>query len=229
MIEKTVCYLTQMDSFAAIEYLNQQPDPLAVINSYSELVVQLYWDQKDLPAMVAMARAGIQYGLTKSTALADLELAEKLKSTAKGMAYNLASFTWPGWAEPGIIIYPSDVRIGLDAAKTNLRLAHDLNKPPLPLSRAYWMLGGHYLALGNLTEAKANFEQAGDYAKAANSEADQLLAEAFFLMATLLAAEDHQASQARLADTKDALSQLEHGDHFVKQIDTAWEVFSTAA
>jgi hypothetical protein len=179
MIDTALTYLVEVDTFTAIEYLDQQDDPLTVANVYSTLVMRLYWEDKNLPAVVAIARAGIQYGLTAAAMASDHDLAMEIKSVAKEVAYNLASFTWPGWDEPGMIISQSDVAIGLDAAKTNLRLADELKKGDLPLSRAYWMLGRHYLASGHLDKAKACFAKAENFAIAASAEADRLLAQGF--------------------------------------------------
>lgn len=225
MIDKAFAYLTNQDSFAAIDYLNGQDEPLAVVNTYSKLVLRLYWEEKNLPTMIIIALAGIQYGLAASVAASHPDTAVKIKSVAKGIAYNLASFTWPGWNEPGIVIGPSDVAIGLEAAKANLRFANELDKGDLPLSRAYWMLGGHHLAGGNLGEAVACFNQAEDHATAANAEADRLLAQGFSLMATMLKSPNNTNVQDRLVQVKDYLAQLKHGEDFVSQIDTAWNVF----
>jgi len=226
MIDKTFAYLTDQDLFAAIDYLNQQDGPLAVINTYSQLVRRLYWEEKNLPAVIAIALAGIQYGLMASGAASHPDTAVKIKSVAKGLAYDLASFTWPGWDESGIEIGSSDLAIGLEAAKANLRFAKELDKGDLPLSRAYWMLGGHHLASSNLSEAAACFNKAEEYAATAKAEADRLLAQGFSLVTTMLASPGNADTQNQLAQVKDQLAQLEHGEGFISQIDTAWGVFS---
>lgn len=226
MLDTVVIYLNDGDFFAAIEYLNQQNEPLEVINTYSKLMRQLYWEEKNLPAVVAMARAGVQYGLTAAAATSDPDTATKIKSVAKEIAYNLASFTWPGWDEPGMVIGPSDLAMGLDAAKVNLRLANELNKGDLPLSRAYWMLGGQHLASGHLSEAEACFNQAAHYATVANEEGERLLAQGFALMTMMLASPDNAETQNQLAQVKDRLVQQEEGEHFITQINIAWEVFA---
>lgn len=41
------------------------------------------------------------------------------KEGAKGVIYNLALYTWPGWKEPGIAIGPGEIAQGLDAAKAS--------------------------------------------------------------------------------------------------------------
>lgn len=226
MIDKAFAYFTNQDLFMAIDYLNQQDGPLAVINTYSQLVRRLYWEEKNLPAVIIIALAGIQYGLMASTAASHPDTAAKIKSVAKGLAYDLASFTWPGWNEPGIVIGLSDLAIGLEAAKANLRFANELDKGDLPLSRAYWMLGGHHLAGGNLSDAAACFNKTEDYAAAANVEAERLLAQGFSLITAMLESPGNTAIQDQLEQVKDHLARLEHGEDFIGQIDTAWSVFS---
>lgn len=226
MLDTVIMVLNTQDSGAVIDYLNRQADPAAVLDTYVRLVRHFYWTDKNLPLVVLLARAGIQYGLTISATAADPELAGQFKSTAKAIAYDLASFTWPGWAEPGLVIGPTDLAIGLDAAKINLRLAHELNKGDLALARAHWMLGGQQLAGGSLSEAQGSFSQAEHYAAAAGAEGERLLAQAFGLITTLLLSPDSINTHAHLTQLKDSLHHLEHGDQFIDQIDTAWQVFA---
>ena len=42
------------------------------------------------------------------------------------------------------MVGPTDELVGLEAAKLNLRLAVELSRGDLPLSRAYWVLGAQY-------------------------------------------------------------------------------------
>ena len=226
MIDQALALLTKKDTYAAIEYLSQQADPLAVANAYTTLVTQLYWDEKNLPAVIAMGRAGAQYALAAALNTDD-ETAAQLRGIAKGICYNLASFTWPGWDEPGFEITASDIAVGLDAAKANLRYAQELDKGDLPLSRAYWMIGVHYLATRNPQQATPCFSQAEAYAATAQSTAETLLAQGFGQMAALLANPADEAAQQQLTRIKQDLNQLEHGADFVAQIETAMRVFGT--
>src|SRR5688500_17012208 len=125
----------EQDSFAAIAWLSAQPDPIAVAKAFSEAMLHLYWQEKNLPLAIAFGRAGAQFALAAAAGweTSDPGKALELRGSAKTMAYNLASFTWPGWNEPGIVTTSSDVALGLDAAKANLRLAVELQKGELPL------------------------------------------------------------------------------------------------
>jgi len=225
--------LAEGDSFVVIEELNQQEDPQAVVTLYDELARHLYWQRKDLPAAIAIARAGIQYGLTMAQGIEakNVELAAELRSGAKAMAYNLASFAWPGWAEPGIVVGQSDLRFGLDAARTNLRLAQSLHKGDLPVSRAYWMLGAQQLASRQLAPAKNSFDQAAQYAQAAAEQAEALLATGFSRLIDLLASPDEtqtKTAQTQLAEVKAVLAKQDNGQFLIDQLDTALKVFTAS-
>src|SRR5690348_9280901 len=94
--------LEEQDTFAAIEYLCRQTDTAAAATAFVELVRHLYWKQKDICRTVWIAQAGIQYALTSEALEAqDAEEAVQLRGIAKGLAYDLGSFTWPGWDEAG--------------------------------------------------------------------------------------------------------------------------------
>ena len=142
------------------------------------------------------------------------------------MCYDLASFTWPGWDEPGIKVTQSDMWAGLDAAKANLRLGKELNKGDLPLSRAHWMLGAHLMAARRWPEAIEHFERATKYAETAVSRPDALLSVGFATLTALLERPGDMAAAARLEEIKAALTPLEHGPDFVSQIETAAAVFA---
>lgn len=67
--------------------------------AYSKLVKHFHWQQKKLPVLVAVGWAGIQYGLIQAET--EVSQAQAIKSAAKTIAYDVASFAWPGWDEPG--------------------------------------------------------------------------------------------------------------------------------
>src|ERR1700733_6665763 len=93
--------LRSSDSFAALERIQRHGAPLEIAARYESLIPDLYWKAHDLPAIVTLGRAGICYCLGQSL-LADVspQMATQFRSTAKSLAYNVGSFTWPGWEEP---------------------------------------------------------------------------------------------------------------------------------
>ncbi len=216
------------DSFAAIIYLCQLPDPKTTMNTLADLMRHQYWKEKDLVGALAFARAGIQFGL--HTALdfdsSDPGLAYDLRSAAKGFAYNFASFAWIGWNEPGLEITSADHAAGFDAARVNLRLAIELERGDLPASRAYWLLGAYQLADGDYVQAINNFDQGIVFAKRGNAAVDELLNHGYILLAKMLSSPEDANLRQAYENLKVAFREVEHGDDFIQQLDTALEVFT---
>jgi hypothetical protein len=225
-METAVRLLREEDSFATIAHLSQG-EALAAATAFAEVLAHLYWKEKDLDGAVAIGRAGAQFALraAQEVATSDPQQSLELRSKGKAMCYNVASFTWPGWDEAGIAPTASDVRVGLDAAKANLRLARELEKGELALSRAWWMLGAQQLANGDPDAASAAFASAAAHAKAAGAESERLLAQGFCHLVELLASPNSPDAREKLAGVKRALGPLEHGADFVGQLETAWRVF----
>ncbi|MEK6223007.1 MAG: hypothetical protein N2D54_12245, partial [Chloroflexota bacterium] len=91
--------------------------------------------------MVKIAQVGIEYNSQKAAETDDVGLANEFKGKAKALNYNLASFSWPGWDEPGFMDIPTDIlALGLQAAHENLRLAIELKKEEVRVSRAHWAI-----------------------------------------------------------------------------------------
>ena len=217
----------EKDSFAAIAHLAAEPDRLAATRAFHEVMHHFYWKEKDLVPAVAFGRAGVQHGLSSAAAVeaSDTSLAEELRSTAKGMTYDLASFTWNGWNEKGIVITESDLKIGLDAAKTNLRLAVELKKGDLPLCRAHWMLGAQQLSAHDDKGAIASFDKSAQFAKAAQAEGEELLARGDIAIVHLRQSKGKEGA-ADLEKVKTQLKKVKEGEFFIEQLDTAAQVFA---
>jgi hypothetical protein len=215
------------DSFQAIQYIHSGGGPVAVMERYAAVVDDLYWQKKDLTSTILMARAALQFGLMywEGSNPGD-ETALQRKGHAKAIAYNLGSFTWPGWDEPGIVITDRDLAIGLDAAKLNLRLGEQLQRGPLPLSRAYWLLAAQQLAAQDYQSAVKSFEPAADWARQAGQRSDELLASAYIAITNILS--EHEAERAKrdLAELSARIEKLEDGPFFVQQLDTALRALS---
>jgi hypothetical protein len=225
MIDDVLQRYHDHDSFAAIEFLNHQNDPLAVLETYNELAGHVYNELKNVPLMVVLACAGIQYGLLRAAAETDSGAAAEIKGRVKAIAYNLAANTWPGWDDPGIVITRSDSAIGLDAARANLRLGRELERGDLPMSRAYWMLGAQLIAAQRYDDAQRAFADAARLAASAGEPAEGVLAKGFSALVDVL----QGGADAPLNALKAQLVDFEHGAMFVGQIDSARRVFSRLA
>src|SRR3990170_2879460 len=83
----------------AISFLKNSGDAKAAMSAFIDLMLEAYWKKKDIPATVQLGQAGIEFCLGRAEALSSAEQtaerAHALKS-AKALAFNLASFCWPG-------------------------------------------------------------------------------------------------------------------------------------
>ena len=212
------------DTWAVVEYLAGHADALTATQRCGDLMRLLY-EKKNLSAAVAMGRAGVQFGLAAATRAGEAAQVDALRSAAKTNAYNLAANTWPGWDEPGVVITPSDCAVGLDAARTNLRLARELKKPEIAMSRAHWLLGAHQLAAANRRAARESFGSAAEHARAANETGEATSNEAFARLCDVLDAPEDPAAQERLTQTLAQLRREKDGEFFASQVETARRVF----
>jgi hypothetical protein len=186
-----------VDDYAVVEHIQALGTPAEVAEAYDQLLRDAYWKHKDLPLAVTLATSGIHYCFAHAKLAGDDATRASFKSQAKTMAFNLASFTWPGWDEPGISITSADRARGLEAAKLNLRLAVELQKPFDKVCAGAWLLGAHLLAAGELDEALFHFR----YAVPEAEDANYALYEGYVLLAQILLKEAtaHAAWNALLA------------------------------
>jgi tetratricopeptide (TPR) repeat protein len=210
---------------AALAYLREtpHPSPAAQVQAYDQLARHVYWQNKDLHATIEILQAGLEFG--ESLLDDHPDEAVEIKSQLKAIHYNLASFTWVGWDEPGFTVTPEQEKLGLKAAQANLQLATELKKEDLPLSRAYWMLAAQEISARQYEKAKEHFSLAEQLAKQAGVSGEELLAHGFLQFTELLIDPGNEIIAARLADTKTVLQNEEHGEIFVQQLETAGKVF----
>lgn len=155
------------DSFAACRAIERGRTALQAAELYHATAQALYHQRQNVRSMVALSRAGIHLALTEAERLqpADPELAVQLRGQAKTLAYDLGSNLWPGWQDEGIELAPADLATGLEAARLNLQLAEELNRPPLPRCNAHWLLGAHELAQDHSPAAREQFNWARQQAE----------------------------------------------------------------
>lgn len=210
------------DTFAVIQLLDEQPDPLLAANAYAALLNDLYWKDRYLPPAIAIGRAGIQHCLSRARQSVDAQIADRLKGAAKAMAYNVGSFTWDGWDEQGISPGTTDLAIGMDAARLNLRLAVELKRDAGPTSDAHWLVGAHQLSAGEYAAARTSFAEARRLATGAPA---QLMADGYGAIAMVLAKEP--LGQAKFDEAIATLLKdgSEDAKFFAAQLKTAMDVF----
>ncbi len=230
VLNKVKALLKEHDTFKAIEYINDQGEPQTVAKIYSNLVNDFYWKEKAFSEVITFSRAGIQYCLTKAQEIAkdDVEKVVQLKTTAKIISYNLASYTWPGWDEKGISISQSDLLVGLDAAKLNLRLAFELKKGAVPLSMAYWVLGAQYLALANYDEAIKAFISSKEKAEEGNNKMNDLLASGYIGVTKIIQGSQKVEGEKELDKAIKEFKKLNTKDSefYIEQLKTVLKIFA---
>ena len=216
------------DCYAVIQTLHTQP-PETLGELYSNLVIDLYWKAKDLPATVTVARAGIQKLLDTADSLRQFheDSAKIATTTAMAIAYNLASFTWPGWNEHGIDCSPF-LADGLNAARAHMRLVREMVQLDLQISRAYWILGAQLMAAQKWTDAQEQFLQGAPLAASAGAPAEEMLCLAFASLASHLSGTAPDAKE-ELAERRTRLIVLDGGPNWDSQIETALAVFANDA
>lgn len=157
------------ETYAACREIESGRTPREAATFYHATAQALYHKRKDVRSMVALSRAGIHFALTEANRLAatDAEQAAALRGDAKTIAYDLGSNLWPGWQDEGIVLSPADLATGLEAARLNLQLAKELDRPALPRCNAHWLLGAHELARGATAAAREQFALARRQAEVA--------------------------------------------------------------
>lgn len=194
-------------------------------DAYRTAMREAYWERKDLAVGLAIGWAAVDRCFTDSAARGTDGAGKHLHlADAKGFLYDIASFTWPGWDEPGIAITTDQARLGLDAAVWNLELAVELDKDDLPMSRAHWMLGAHLLTGGDAAAAREQLDAAAECARRAGSPADEASARALIALADI--ARGDERGETQLHTTLELLEGLDDGPMFVDQITTVRRVLS---
>jgi hypothetical protein len=220
----------EKDSQAAFAQLEAGDLAETVAQRYAALVQHLYNDRKDLPRMIVAARAGIQFALLRAQERnsTDAKNAAQLRGQAKAMAYNLAANCWPGWMEPGITIGATERAIGLDAARINLRLGLELQRPAEPLGHAHWLLGAQLLAADQFEASAAQFAKSAQQFAAAKKPTEEKMALAYKTLAHRVEHAGDAKRQEELKQSLAALESLANDDarFFAEQIRTAEKVFA---
>ena len=223
LIDQSRDLLASKDTAAAVERVMDNADPvedLCIIRSLANLC---YWEAKNLNQAMAIARAGVYAGIALSS---HADRPYELRSEAKSLAFNLASFAWPGWDESGIVIERQHLVEALDAARTNVRLAVELEKGSVAIGRGHWMVGAVLLALGRYQEAIAEFLAARLSADEGRSDVESALAEGYAALVRVVERPGDAATEAELTEILDRLRDFDDGETFARQIETALRVFT---
>jgi hypothetical protein len=225
--EAAMITMAREDTQRAIEVIVSRPSAEDAMRVFELVVGDLYWQSKNLNAALLIGRAGIQFGLAEAQRAAghNQALAYVLTSRAKMLAYNLSSFCWPGWQAPGIEIPAVYLAQGQDLAKTNMRLALQLRKGDLPMSRAWWLMGAHHLAIGHYERARRAFVEGTRFAIAAQTRESELMLRGYVYLSDMLKHPDNERLASEFGFVLEELEKSQEGRFFGEQLQTALRVF----
>lgn len=138
---------------------------------------------------------------------------------ARRVAFNIASFTWPGWGDLGDISLQNQ-ELGRSAAKYALELEEQYDKPTMEV---LWMNGAHELNAQNYACAREFFAQAES---AVDKEELKCMPRGWIALTEYIDDPidsnkenlNFSLEQLRTKDTK-------NGDFFAEQITTALKVY----
>jgi len=225
--EAAMVTLAREDTQRAIEFIIRRASAEDAMRVFELVVRDLYWQSKNLNAALLIGRAGIQFGLTEARRVAghDQALAYVLSSRAKMLAYNLSSFCWPGWQAEGIDIPAVYLTQGQDLAKTNMRLALQLRKGDLPMSRAWWLMGAHHLSIGQYERARRAFVEGTRFAIAAQTRESELMLRGYVYLSDMLKHPSNERLAREFGFVLVELDKSQEGRFFSEQLETALRVF----
>ena len=161
--------------------LESDPDSEKVGEHYAQLTKVLYGKNKDVPGMLALGRAGVDYQLRQAERVAadDAALSARLRTAARTLAFNVAANSWPGWGDDGVVIEAADIEAGLQLAKLSLGLVQELALGQHQHGNAFWLVGALDLAANRTEAAVASFDQARICSLSAGEKPEALLADGY--------------------------------------------------
>ena len=178
---------------------------------------------KDMDAYTYLAKLLLQHALN----LAERHPAQAVdyKRAALPIAYNLAANTWPGWgtSDGSVPVEDHHRRLGLEAARVDVRLAAEVAPTARRRFNSHWILGAHLIADGAYGDAVAAFETGQAIAAEANLDLSVTVAQGWIHLANTLGGTDERDALA-LVEAK-LIEQGGDGPFFARQYAAAYAAF----
>lgn len=217
------------DLFAASEYVLGLGNEARIVEAFDNLIFDCYYKAKSTAQVIHFGHAGIHYCLSQAVLhdAGDPAAAQRMRLTAKRMATNVASFTWPGWDEPGVEITAEQSQQGLLFARYSVRQLSELNPSVSQLAFTYWFLAAQLMANGRYTEALEVFEQARDYNKKQGDNPDGLTMLEGYIGLTQILAGQRKDGEAAFKNAVSVLKNRGNKDatFYAEQLEKALAVF----
>lgn len=132
--------------------------PTDVLRKYLSLQGDLFWEKRDLSAVLSLTGSARDYCRAVENPEAENVL-----------LFNTASFTLPWWSDAPAAT-PWQREQGRGAARLLPPLREALRKGPADLSQAWWVLGAHELYFGNAPQAIDALNRALTHAREARDK-----------------------------------------------------------
>ena len=224
--------IAEEDLLAASAYVLGLGDTRLVAVSFENLILDCYHKAKSIEQVLHFASAGVHFCLAAALAPEgeDDAAARELRLAAKRMATNVASFTWPGWDEPGVTITPEQMQQGLLYARFSVRQLHELDPTAEQLAFTYWFLGAQLIAHRQYADAQKAFAAAHSYNQEQGDDPEgRLMLEGYMGLAALLNGQS-ESGEAAFNAAVAALQALESDDaqYYAEQLLNARAMFTLA-
>lgn len=179
---------------------------------------------EDMDAYTYLAKLLLQHALNLSER--HPAQARDYKRAALPIAYNLAANTWPGWGAPDgeVVVRDHHRRLGLEAARLDVRLSAEVAPTAQRRFNSQWLLGAHLVADGAYADAVAAFEAGQALAIEANLEQSATVAQGWIHLANTLAGTDEREALA-VIEAK-LIEQGGDGPFYARQFAAAYAVFA---
>ena len=177
---------------------------------------------KQLGAYLLLARSVFESAIEGAARSESEEDRNAYLLAAKMTAFNIASFTWPGWNEGEI--EEKDREVGFQFSRVHMNIAEQLDLPPEKRARALWIGAAHELAVKNYAAARSLFTRAKVLGEENNSKETALMNQGWLLVIDILQGDIEAGSE--LKKLQERITKLgEDGKFYAGQYDDALKVF----
>jgi len=203
------------------DLLRARPVSADDLKAANELASAAYWQERDIELCFGILRSAIV--AARETLESGADEKSDVVQQYKGLLYNMASYGWIGWDEPGITISQDLRQLAIAAGREHFALAERMNLPPICRSRAHWLLGAALMQASEFREAHARFQQAGDLAVLGDQPGESMNARAFVLVCEAI--EGTPGAEEVLQRCLEAMRSDKEAAEFATQAATALRVF----
>ena len=177
---------------------------------------------KQLGAYLLLARSVFESAIEGAVRSESAQDRNAYLLAAKMTAFNIASFTWPGWNEGEI--EEKDREVGFQFSRVHMNISEQLDLPPEKRARALWIGAAHELAVKNYAAARSLFTRAKVLGEENNSKETALMNQGWLLVIDILQGDIDAGSE--LKKLQEQITKLgEDGKFYAGQYDDALKVF----